>query len=183
MITSNELRFILEGPTSKPPNGSMSYILSTYLQPLINAMSEFSINTPNRMACFIAQVAHETDGFLYMRELASGTAYEFRQDLGNISAGDGVKYKGGGGLMATGRLMYERLASKFDQNLVSNPSLIEEPILSMRSAAYIWTEVKQLNPLADVLHFFEITHRINGGYNGGDSRLKYFLRCVKLFGV
>lgn len=69
----------------------------TYL-PIINGWAEhFRINTPLRMAHYLAQIAHESGELRYTKELASGRAYEGRKDLGNTQQGDGVKYKGRGG--------------------------------------------------------------------------------------
>lgn len=39
----------------------------------------------NRLNMFLAQLAHESDGFKTTREYASGAAYEGRSDLGNTS--------------------------------------------------------------------------------------------------
>ena len=42
------------------------------------------------MACY-AQLAHESGCLKYVKELATGQAYEGRKDLGNIGTGDGVE--------------------------------------------------------------------------------------------
>ena len=74
------------------PNAKMR--VSVFLEPLNNAMQEFNINTPLRVAAFLSQVAHESCEFLYMKELASGEAYEGRLSLGNTQVGDGKLYRG-----------------------------------------------------------------------------------------
>ncbi|CAF5160828.1 unnamed protein product, partial [Rotaria magnacalcarata] len=38
---------------------------------------------PARKAAFLAQLAHESGQLRYMKEIASGEAYEGREDLGN----------------------------------------------------------------------------------------------------
>ena len=38
--------------------------------------------------------------FVYMKEIASGEAYNGRSDLGNTEPGDGPRYKGAGVLAA-----------------------------------------------------------------------------------
>ena len=58
--------------------------LNTYIERLNDAMGEFGIFTDMRIAAFIAQVAHESGSFHYVEEIASGAAYEHRQDLGNL---------------------------------------------------------------------------------------------------
>ena len=57
--------------------------LEELIDPLIDAMIEFEIDTPLRASAFIAQLAHESASFVYFEELASGKAYDNRADLGN----------------------------------------------------------------------------------------------------
>ena len=52
------------------------------------------------------QLAHESVSLRYFEEIASGSAYEGRRDLGNIHPGDGVRYKGRGPIQLTGRSNY-----------------------------------------------------------------------------
>ncbi len=65
-----------------------------------------------RLAHFMAQLVHESGGFRYMEEIASGSAYEGRADLGNVKPGDGVRYKGRGPLQCTGRANYRKFGRK-----------------------------------------------------------------------
>src|SRR5699024_3011785 len=69
----------------------------------IGAMRAANITNVNRAAMFAAQLGHESVGLQYMEEIASGAAYEWRQDLGNVYAGDGVRFKGSGPIQLTGR--------------------------------------------------------------------------------
>ena len=50
---------------------------------------EAGINTPLRICNFMAQIAHESDGFQTMTEYAWGAAYEGSADLGDSKPGDG----------------------------------------------------------------------------------------------
>ena len=157
--------------------------LSCFLQPLNDAMAEFSIDNPLRSAAFLAQVCHESGGFYYVRELASGKAYEGRADLGNTWPGDGPRYKGRGLLQITGRENYELCGEGLDLDLINNPDLLEDHPYSSRSAAWFWSEFKNLNPLADQGDFNRITKRINGGYNGLTERVMYYDRAKHVLGL
>lgn len=156
--------------------------LPTFVQPLNDAISLFSISTPKRMAAFLAQVAHESGELLYMRELASGEAYEGRADLGNTQAGDGVRFKGGGPIQITGRYNFRMAGQAIGVDLENDPELIELPENGCKASAW-WWKTHGLNELADDKKFFEITHRINGGYKGGDDRLQYYLISLKATGA
>ncbi|WP_212590530.1 glycoside hydrolase family 19 protein [Williamwhitmania taraxaci] len=138
-------------------------------------MANFEISTPLRIRHFIAQLAHESGSFQYVREIASGNAYEGRKDLGNVNAGDGVKFKGRGLIQITGRANYEKcsLALFGDRRLLDNPELLELPDNAVKSAAWFW-QSHGLNALADKDDIRAITKRINGGYNGLVDRMAFY---------
>lgn len=147
-------------------------MIDRYLVPLNDAAQEYAIDTPERVAAFLAQIAHETGGFRWTREFADGRAYEFRADLGNSEPGDGPRFKGRGLIQLTGRGNY-RLASRAlfgDDRLLMAPDLAERPDISARVAAWFWT-LRGLNTFADLGSFAEITRRINGGLNGHADRV------------
>lgn len=169
MITVEELKKICPYATLEN--------LTKYVDPLNLAMKEFDIDeNPVREAMFIAQVAHESGSFRYVRELASGEAYEGRKDLGNTEEGDGMKYKGRGLIQITGRANYQRYGEMLGLPLIESPELLEEPKNAARSAAAFWA-THGLNELADKGDFLAITKRINGGTNGYQDRLAYLERA------
>lgn len=95
---------------------------------MIAAMAKFSITNPARITCFLTQVKWESGGLVYFAELASGTAYEGRSDLGNNYPGDGVRYKGSGPIQVTGRDNFTQAQQALDAagvgiDIVSNPDL------------------------------------------------------------
>lgn len=150
--------------------------VDVFYGPLLAAMEEFLITTPRRQAAFLSQIAHESAELRYTAEIADGSAYEGRKDLGNIEAGDGKRYKGRGLIQVTGRLMYEKIEDEFALPVVANPELLELPEAAARTAGWFW-KLKAINMLADADKFGSVCQRVNGGYNGLDSRIGYWLKA------
>ena len=149
-----------------------------FLEPLNAAMREFHINTPVRQAAFLAQIAHESGELRYVKELASGAAYEGRVSLGNTQPGDGMKFKGRGLIQITGRNNYFECGKALGVDLITNPELLETPDLACRSAAWFWAS-RGLNDLADKGDINRICRRINGGLNGLSDRMAYYIKSCK----
>nr|WP_070291069.1 glycoside hydrolase family 19 protein [Janthinobacterium sp. HH106] len=145
----------------------------TFLAPLNAAMVEFGITTPARQASFLSQVGHESGQLRYVRELASGQAYEGRADLGNVRAGDGIRFRGRGLLQVTGRANYAACGKALGLDLLAQPELLEQAVNACRSAGWFW-QTKGLNALADAGDQERVTRRINGGVNGLAERLALF---------
>lgn len=147
--------------------------LELFVEPLNATMNEFEISAnPARETHFLAQVAHESGGFNYVRELASGDAYEGRADLGNTELGDGVRYKGRGLIQITGRANYQTCGDAIGHDFVTDPEALEEPLFAAKSAGWFW-DSRHLNGYADKGDIRAITKRINGGLNGYQDRLSY----------
>ena len=151
-----------------------------------DACNRYSINTPKRLAAFLAQVAHESGSLLYVKELASGKAYDtgkLAATLGNTpeADGDGQKYKGRGLIQITGTANYRACSFGLfgDDRLLRTPELLEQPENAALSAAWFW-DSRKLNILADAGDFRKITKRINGGYNGWEDRLQFYTRAKKI---
>lgn len=166
------------------------------IDPFKGTCEKYAINTPIRFAAFIAQLAHESGSFFYTEELASGSAYEGRKDLGNTQAGDGVKFKGRGFIQITGRANYTALSKEFGIDFIVTPTLLGGKNINLctadqmkwaaMSAGWFWNRAN-LNTLADKMvltvgvntepnlsNFKAITKKINGGYNGLDDRQTRF---------
>lgn len=150
-----------------------------FIEPLNLAMAEFGINTPARMASFLSQVGHESGQLRYVRELASGAAYEGRKDLGNTVPGDGVKFRGRGLIQVTGRANHAACGKAIGLDLLAKPELLEQPINACRSAGWFW-KANGLNELADAGDQVKVTKRINGGTNGLADRLALFAVASKV---
>lgn len=159
---------------------------SLWLEPIIDAMGEFAINTPVRQAAFLAQVGHETGGLRWVVERWGPTPaqarYEGRKDLGNVHPGDGYKFRGRGLIQITGRDNYEAAAKALGYDVVDDPDALAEPDFAAASAAWWWAE-HGLNKLADEGAFIAITRRINGGTNGLEDRQALWAKAKKALGV
>jgi putative chitinase len=140
------------------------------------AMHEFDINTPRRAAMFIAQVAHESGGFRYREEIASGGAYEGRRDLGNVMPGDGRRFKGRSYIQITGRYNYAAISKALHVDFIRFPSKLAQPMFAAKGAAWWWKN-NGCNQLADTGDFVQVTRRVNGGTNGLADRQRYYRRA------
>lgn len=152
---------------------------ATFLAPLNAAMLEFGITTPARQASFLSQVGHESGSLAYVRELASGAAYEGRRDLGNTWPGDGVRYKGRGLIQITGRANYAACGKALGLDLLARPELLEQIVNACRSAGWFW-QSNGLNALADAGDQVRVTRRVNGGTNGLTERLALFAAAQRV---
>jgi len=149
---------------------------------LIKAMQDYNISTDLERAHFLAQTAHESGNFYYKEEIADGSAYEGRTDLGNTQPGDGVKFKGRGLIQLTGRKNYKAYndylkGRGITDDILSNPELVATKYYA-DSAAYWWKSIGKVSGLAndgssdrDVRR---VTKRVNGGFNGIEDRLTKF---------
>lgn len=153
-----------------------------FVNPLNLTLQKYDINTPRRVAAFLAQLAHESGSLKYVREIASGEAYEGREDLGNVEPGDGKKFRGRGLLQCTGRANYEALSHALNFDFIKEPEALEKPGAAAMSAGWFWY-LKDLNRLADIDAFEKITRIINGGLNGLEDRLKHWENCKKALNV
>lgn len=140
--------------------------ITLYISHLIAGMAARAINTPLRMAHFLAQIGHESGHLRYNEELATGAAYEGRADLGNVFSGDGVRFKGRGLIQLTGRANYEAYGAAIGRDLLADPTPVAtDPALAVDVACWFW-ERRGLNGLADRDRLEDITRRVNGGLNG-----------------
>ena len=145
-----------------------------YLKWLNQAMQRYDINTPMRVAHFLAQIAWESGNLKYSEEVASGKDYEGRKDLGNIYKGDGVRFKGRGLIQLTGRKNYTAYGKHIGVDLTKNEQwlTVAHPELACDSAGWFW-QTNGLNELADKDEFTKITKIINGSTKTVPQRLPY----------
>lgn len=178
-MTKEELRQIAKYATNNN--------IDKFYPHLKKFMSEYEIIGRLRESAFIAQIIHESGSFKYVRELASGKAYEGRKDLGNTQPGDGQKFRGRGLIQITGRFNYTEISEELNIDFINNPELLEQPEWATKSACWWWNK-RKLNNIADQwnptnnndINFRRITKIINGGYNGYKDRKAHYDLALKI---
>lgn len=130
----------------------------------------------------LGQILHESGDFNYMEEIADGSAYEGRTDLGNVNKGDGKKYKGRGPIQVTGRSNYEQIYNNFfvpnglgNYDVINNPELANDPYIgSLLSIGWLTATENGKKAIAESNNgnIEALTQAINGGSNGLDDRIR-----------
>lgn len=175
-----------------------------WLVHLNRAVREFAINTPARMAHFLAQIGHESGGLTVLEEnlrhsarsLARTWPNRFRNAAGNPNEdavelarrsqheiGDavyarvgGYRFRGRGLIQITGQNNYRAAGRALGVDLGNDPDLAAHPEHAARIAAWFWDQ-RGLNALADRDDMIAITRRINGGLNGLADRRAWLVRA------
>ncbi len=175
---------MFDNKTIQQITGSTAERAEKYGDGLRQAMQKFEINTPARALAFLAQIGHESGGLKYNEEIASGSAYEGRKDLGNTQPGDGKRFKGRGFIQITGRANYTKVSEAMKTDFVANPELLSQPPWAAMASAWWWwnrglnkdaDEMDPSKPISDPNNqavFKRITKKINGGYNGISDRIE-----------
>lgn len=167
--------------------------ISDNIKSVVLALNRFGLDAGlhlrHRLAHFIAQVAHESGAFRHDREIWGPTAaqkrYDTRTDLGNTPQidGDGKKFAGHGPLQVTGKANHRefrdwcRAQGYNPPDFVEHPELINTDPWEGLSAIWYW-KTRKLNEYADRNGLREITKIINGGYNGLDDRINWYVRAA-----
>ena len=158
-------------------------------------LETYKINTPRRLAHFMAQVSHECGGGTITEEnlrysavrmtqvwpsrfrtVAAAQPYAFNPKalankvyngrMGNrAGTDDGWNYRGRGLIQITGRDGYQQVGKVAGLDLVASPSLANDPKSALEVAAAFWTW-KRLNVVADTDNLTAVTRIVNGGTTG-----------------
>lgn len=159
--------------------------LAMYVEPLNYAINDFKIG---KVAEFLAQVAHESGGFIYTTELWGPTGpqirYDARSDLGNTKPeaveiaqkhGDtpGHFWRGRGLIQTTGYDNFCRVRERLSIDCVNHPEFLASPLHAAQSAGVFWVD----NGCEQIEDFEALTRKINGGLNGLADRKAYYERA------
>lgn len=177
--------------------GCTQALADLHSQHLAESCAAYDITTPDRLAAYFAQIGHESGSLHYVREIASGAAYENRADLCNTHPGDGERFPGRGWLQCTGRGNYVRardaLRGKLGEAQVPDfeawPEAVEQPKWAAWVSAWWWA-AHGCNELADAGAFIALGRLINRGNaastkpaNGEADRITRWERAREAMGL
>lgn len=176
-------------------------------------LPDYEINTPKRIAAFIAQCAHESGGFKFLSEnlnykaeslmkvfpkyftdIGTAKAYEKKPEkiankiyanrMGNGDESSGDGFKyRGRGLI---QLTGKTNYSWFAASLEISPEEAGDYLGTFEGAAQsaCWFwESNKLNNEADKGDIKTMTKKINGGYIGLDDRIKHYNHALEVMGA
>jgi putative chitinase len=180
-------------PTCKPDEAN------SLAECLPAIFEKYAIDTPLRVAHFLAQTAHESEGYTHFSEnlnySASGLqntfpkyfrqvspaayarnpekianhVYADRMGNGSEASGDGWKFRGRGMIQLTGRENYTSFSKDCGKDCTEDPDFLTTPEGAAESAAWYWKQ-RDINKPADVDDVVAVTRLINGGTLGLDER-------------
>jgi predicted chitinase len=165
-------------------NGGPSFKANAWMASFNQALIRAKCTNYPRVAMFLAQLGAESGSFRYTEELASGSEYEWRQDLGNVFPGDGERYKGRTYIQVTGRHNYGALSAwAFAKGFVptatffvDNPEMLADVKYIFLGPIWYWTVARDMNAYADARDIVGATRAVNGGLNnlaGRTARYEY----------
>lgn len=172
--------------------------------------SKFGIDTPLKLAHFLAQCGHESGGFRLTQENLNYSAqglknifpkyfpgnlsesyarnpqkiaskvYGNRMGNGPESSGEGFKFRGRGYIQLTGKDNYTAFGKAINEDIVSNPELVSTKY-PLLSAAWFFSK-NCLKRCVDDSNatVTSVTKCVNGGTIGLADRLKHFKEYYNL---
>lgn len=179
---------------------------------LSQALPDYDINTPQRIASFLAQCAHESGGFVFLQEnlnyraeslsrvwpkyfppdiaaeyahnpeRIANRAYADRMGNGPESSGDGWAHCGRGLIQLTGRSNYQAFADSIETAIEDIPHYLATFEGAVQSACWFW-ESNNLNQYADKGDLLTMTKKINGGTLGLDDRTNRYQHALQVMGA
>ncbi|WP_374567867.1 glycoside hydrolase family 19 protein [Nitrosomonas sp.] len=172
-----------------------SQVPDAVLAQIPDCAAKFGIDSPLRLAHFLAQCAHESAEFKALEEnlnysadglkkvfskyfpddLANGYArqpekiasrvYANRMGNGDEASKEGYKYRGRGYIQLTGKDNYSAFAKAIGDDVVTNPDWVKTKY-PLLSAAWFWN-TRALNELADQGASDDVVTKITKKVNGG----------------
>jgi len=163
----------------------------------------YALTTKVRIAGFLSQVGHESEGMAdksenlnysakalrsvfskyfrhvnaddYARQPEKIANYVYANRMGNGPPGsdDGWRYRGRGFIQLTGKNNYTSFARDMNMSVDEAIEFLQTTEGALESALWFWHK-NRLNLYADNRDVKGMTQRINGGFNGLNDRAKYW---------
>ena len=186
--------------------------LDHWFDALSQALPDYDIDTPQRIAAFLAQCAHESGNFraikenlnykaeslckvwpryfnagnaaqyAHNQEAIANRAYGGRMGNGPEESGDGWKFCGRGLIQLTGRSNYQAFADSLQISIDDASEYLKTFEGCVQSACWFW-EANNLNQYADSGDILTMTKRINGGTLGLEDRQKHYTHALHVLGA
>ena len=183
--------------------------LSEYVEPLNRLLPLYKINTPARVAAFLAQTGHESGNYstrienlnygeagllktfkkyftpalakAYARQpiKIANRVYANRMMNGNEASGDGWRFRGKGLIQTTGKENHVNFAKFAEMTLEDATAYMLTPAGAILSAIWFWGS-RNLNAYADKGDITGMTKIINGGTNGLEDRKALYAKFKAL---
>ena len=186
------------------------HIPDSVIEQIPDTASKFKIDTPLKLAHFLAQCGHESGGFKVVNEnlnyskdglkkvfpkyfpgnlsesyarqpeKIASRVYGGRMGNGVEETKEGFKFRGRGYIQLTGKDNYTAFGKSINEDVVSNPDLVATKY-PLLSAAWFFSK-NCLSKCTDASDaaVTSVTKCVNGGTNGLSDRLKHFKEYYSL---
>ena len=182
---------------------------TNWFNSFIDSLPEDMIESPNRIAGFLAQTSHESGKYKFLvenlnysdkgllktfpkyfnesnvmeyarkPEAIANRVYANRMGNGDEASGDGWKYCGRGLIQLTGKNNYQAFADSEQMDIEELPNYLTTYVGAVRSALWFWNK-NNLNVTADAGDLVMMTKKINGGTHGLAERTAEYKRILEI---
>jgi len=184
-----------------------------WFEAISEILPEYEITTPQRVAAFLAQCAHESGGFVFLKENLNYKAASLRRVFPKYFPDDAIaaQYAGKGEMIAN-RVYANRMGNGDEasgdgfrycgrgliqltgkNNYTFFAGSLDIPVEEASEylqtfegavqSACFFWEQNKLNQWADAGDILTLTKRINGGTIGLEDRIKHYEHALHIFGV
>lgn len=184
-----------------------------WFEAIAEILPEYEITTPQRVAAFLAQCAHESGGFVFLKENLNYKAASLRRVFPKYFPDDAIaaQYAGKGEMIAN-RVYANRMGNGPEEsgdgfrycgrgliqltgknNYTFFAGSLDIPVEEASEylqtfegavqSACFFWEQNKLNQWADAGDILTLTKRINGGTIGLEDRIKHYEHALHIFGA
>ena len=184
-----------------------------WFEAIYEILPEYEITTPQRVAAFLAQCAHESGGFVFLKENLNYKAASLRKVFPKYFPDDATaaRYAGKGEMIAN-RVYANRMGNGPEEsgdgfrycgrgliqltgknNYTFFAGSLDIPVEEASEylqtfegavqSACFFWEQNKLNQWADAGDILTLTKRINGGTIGLEDRIKHYEHALHIFGA